>query len=258
MKKTIIILSLWSGIAIAQNGNVGINTENPKATLHIDAKFPLNPENSAGILIPIIQNFPLSQPTLNQNGMLVFFDANSNAGNGLEGFYFWDALSFQWKYIFQTNTTTRNLFRAAIVANTGFSTITSSNSNTNIWYKTNFNTIDTPDPTFSINANGDIVIGKAGTYSIIFTGGVTRLSPGMGAIQAETGIFIGSDITPSLSAKSPIPQSDNASRSVNFTISGIVSLAAGDILSVKTRRTTISDTDVLPASNYSIMLSNLN
>lgn len=63
---------------------VGINTENPQVTLHINAKNPQNPDSSAGILIPRVEVNPASG---NEKGQLIF---NSTEND----FYYWDGESW--------------------------------------------------------------------------------------------------------------------------------------------------------------------
>ncbi|WP_423818572.1 hypothetical protein V5739_13350 [Salinimicrobium sp. TIG7-5_MAKvit] len=67
-----IFLMLFCGKITAQ---VGINTYEPKAQLDIYTENPNSPEPTDGILIPRISNFPATNPSAQQHGMLVFFSS---------------------------------------------------------------------------------------------------------------------------------------------------------------------------------------
>jgi trimeric autotransporter adhesin len=77
--------------------NVGINTTDPKALLDIRVMNPATPSATDGILIPKVDNFPISNPTAAQEGMLVFLTAN--VGPYPKGFYYWDNATTTWKAI---------------------------------------------------------------------------------------------------------------------------------------------------------------
>ena len=89
----LVLLVLVNSFVYAQ---VGINVENPKATLDIGAIDINTPTNSEGLLIPRINDFPSTDPTVDQDGMMVFITGN---GAPLKGIYYWD---------FSTTTSTGN------------------------------------------------------------------------------------------------------------------------------------------------------
>ena len=76
---------------------VGINTTNPDAQLHIKSSNQVTPANNDGILIPRIDAFPITNPTIAQNSMMVYLTTLS-AGKQ-PGFYFWDNGTTSWKGI---------------------------------------------------------------------------------------------------------------------------------------------------------------
>lgn len=80
--KIIANVILLGAIFISTIGfsQVGINTQNPRATLQIDAVNPKNPESSAGILIPRVEKNPA---TGNEKGQLIYNVTDST-------FYYWD------------------------------------------------------------------------------------------------------------------------------------------------------------------------
>jgi len=82
MKKVILTIGILAGVSstFAQVGRVGINTNNPKATLHIEAynKDKDNKDNNPGLIIPNV-----SMDKLNENGheesTLVYYSEGSNS-----------------------------------------------------------------------------------------------------------------------------------------------------------------------------------
>jgi hypothetical protein len=92
MKKNILFFTiLFFNFSIAQ---VGINTTSPKASLDIQINDATNPTNEDGILIPRIDVFPTSNPTVDQNGMLVYL--TTTVGTSEPGFYYWDNPTTTW------------------------------------------------------------------------------------------------------------------------------------------------------------------
>ena len=71
-KLRIVFLSLAFIFPVFIFGQIGINTTNPKAALDIKASNPSTPNNQDGILIPRVAVFPSTNPTADQNGMLLF------------------------------------------------------------------------------------------------------------------------------------------------------------------------------------------
>ncbi|MFK5982364.1 MAG: tail fiber domain-containing protein [Flavobacteriaceae bacterium] len=76
----LLLIIIFFNISIAQ---VGIGNTNPKATLDITASNVATPSNTDGILIPRVNAFPVTNPTANQDGMLVFLTTTKI-------FYFWN------------------------------------------------------------------------------------------------------------------------------------------------------------------------
>ncbi|MBR9914921.1 MAG: hypothetical protein GYB32_08860 [Algicola sp.] len=72
---------------------VGVGNTEPKASLDISSSSLTNPNNTDGILIPRIDNFPSANPTIDQDGMMVFATGN---GTPTKGFYYWDNSSSSW------------------------------------------------------------------------------------------------------------------------------------------------------------------
>lgn len=81
--------------AINMHAQVGINTTTPHAQLEIKSSDASNPANTDGILIPKVDVFPATNPTADQDGMLVYL--TTDVGANLKGFCFWDNASTRWK-----------------------------------------------------------------------------------------------------------------------------------------------------------------
>ncbi len=82
-----VCLSFW---ATAQ---VGIGNTDPKASLDITASNAATPSNTDGLLIPRVDEFPVTDPTAAQDGMMVFV---TGAGTPSKGFYYWDNTGVSW------------------------------------------------------------------------------------------------------------------------------------------------------------------
>ena len=87
MKKIIFIsIILYPFLMVSQ---VGIGTTDPKSLLDIKVLNISNPTNEDGILIPRISDFPTTDPTADQNGMLIYHTGNKN-------FYYWENSAQKW------------------------------------------------------------------------------------------------------------------------------------------------------------------
>ena len=90
----LICLLFVSTTILAQ---VGINTTNPNAQLEIKSSDQANPANTDGILIPKVDAFPAINPTIDQDGMMVYL--TTDVGANLKGFYYWDNTNSVWKSV---------------------------------------------------------------------------------------------------------------------------------------------------------------
>jgi len=157
MKKIFIaIFCLASKFVFSQ---VGINTTTPKATVDIVASSTTTPTNNDGILIPRIDVFPATNPTIDQNGMLVFL--TTSTASYIAGFYYWDNGNTIWKPVSgadkdwlqvgtglppQTITDNKYTFGNAVIGKSAVSTDTKfevENTDTNVSLRLN-NTYDVP------------------------------------------------------------------------------------------------------------------
>lgn len=94
MKKIIPILFYL--LSIGLYAQVGVGTTNPQSALDIEASNVTNPANSDGILVPRVANFPTTDPTAAQDGMLLFYTGTSRSG---KGFYYWNQSITDWVFI---------------------------------------------------------------------------------------------------------------------------------------------------------------
>lgn len=79
------------------SAQVGINTTDPHAQFEIKSSNQANPEATDGILIPKVDAFPAINPTVDQDGMMVYL--TTDVGANLKGFYYWDNTNSIWKSV---------------------------------------------------------------------------------------------------------------------------------------------------------------
>jgi trimeric autotransporter adhesin len=95
MNKLKIIIALFvSGLSFSQ---VGINTTTPNAQLDIRSSNQALPSNKDGVLIPKIDVFPAINPSVDQDGMMVYL--TTAVGIKSPGFYYWDNSTISWQVI---------------------------------------------------------------------------------------------------------------------------------------------------------------
>ncbi|NNT70847.1 hypothetical protein HKT18_01340 [Flavobacterium sp. IMCC34852] len=92
IKKILLSLIILSGFE--SKAQVGINTTTPKAQLEIKSSNEATPANNDGLLIPKINAFPVTNPTADQQGMLVYL--TTTVGANTPGFYFWNNPTTAW------------------------------------------------------------------------------------------------------------------------------------------------------------------
>ncbi|MEK8179230.1 tail fiber domain-containing protein [Flavobacterium buctense] len=92
IKKIILLLLIVLGSE--SWAQVGINTTTPKAQLEIKSTNEATPANTDGLLIPKINAFPVTNPTVDQQGMLVYL--TTTIGANTPGFYYWNNPTTAW------------------------------------------------------------------------------------------------------------------------------------------------------------------
>ena len=98
MKKIILSLYFLISSLMTLNAQVGIGTTTPSAQLDIRSTNQVAPLNSDGILIPKVDAFPATNPTVAQQSMLVYLTtATTFLGNPKPiGFYYWNFPTLDW------------------------------------------------------------------------------------------------------------------------------------------------------------------
>ena len=98
MRLKLLLITMFCGASLF--AQVGIGTTTPKSALQIVASNATAPKNTDGILIPSIDNFPTINPTIDQDGMLVFLKTAtapaSTFGSNAIGFYYWSNPLTTW------------------------------------------------------------------------------------------------------------------------------------------------------------------
>ena len=84
---------------------VGIGTTTPNAQLEVASSNQAAPANTDGMLIPKIDDFPATNPTASQQGMLVYLTTATTflSTARTPGFYYWDFPTLNW-IVIQTST----------------------------------------------------------------------------------------------------------------------------------------------------------
>ncbi|WP_323789233.1 hypothetical protein [Psychroserpens sp.] len=100
MKQLFIFIAFV--LFINASAQVGIGNTNPQASLDITANNVATPSNTDGILIPRIDDFPVTNPGASQDGMMVFVTGN---GTPTKGFYYWDNAITTWVTVIGTQNT---------------------------------------------------------------------------------------------------------------------------------------------------------
>lgn len=96
MKTSTSLFLIFSLISCASYAQVGIGTTNPNAQIDIRSSDQTSPANTDGVIIPKIDEFPIANPTILQDGMMVYA---TGAGLPTNGFYYWDNTLDAWQSV---------------------------------------------------------------------------------------------------------------------------------------------------------------
>ncbi len=98
MKKIILFLCFIVFNLYQTNAQIGIGTTLPNAQLDIRSSNQATPANNDGILIPKVNVFPATNPTVAQQGMLVYLTTATTflATSRQPGFYYWNNPTSDW------------------------------------------------------------------------------------------------------------------------------------------------------------------
>lgn len=238
MKKYYIgAVLLFSTLATAQQGLVGINTEKPEASLHITDFGATNgvidaPRNKVGLKIPTHEALPdvafstEAEKNLSKekNAMLIHLDRPASATKeALQGFYYWDDNAYSWQNIIDNRQV--NLDTSKIII-TGSSLTNNINGASN--EKIVFDNIKTFDDDFTIDTNtNEIIVGKPASYYLLLIGSIEKQG-GAGGFTLNINNNNESLISSSVSVAA---DANGEYRTANFYISKIVKLEKNDRLS---------------------------
>lgn len=275
MKKilsSIFFLSiLWS---YAQQGRVGINTENPKATLHITDKTANDngiiekPHHKVGLKVPthtILPKVPYDTPeqknlSKEKNGMLIYTDIPVNGGDAEQGFYYWDNNSFSWENIVDSRETNIDISKTIVIGDRLKVALGRSNAQTEIV----LNQTKSFDPEFIIDTNtNELIIAKSSEYYVLVAGSLLKKG-GIAPFRLDVNTKSGGvkDNNKSFSAEvSTAADANGENRVANFYISKSLSLDKGDRVSLSVQATGDSSTsldEVTIKTPFSITLIKLN
>lgn len=92
METRLLLLLLM--VSVSVRAQVGVNTTSPNAQLDIRSSNQAAPTPTDGVLIPKVDAFPATNPTIAQQGMLVYLNVASG-GNPI-GFYYWNNPTTTW------------------------------------------------------------------------------------------------------------------------------------------------------------------
>lgn len=190
----IVFIGLILLTANLTHAQVGINNDDPKSTLDIQASATDMPSNTDGILVPRIGAFPSTDPGADQDGMMVFLTAAT--GSYTKGFHYWDNADGSWvrigefdqEWLQSTNSNGDDLIYAKEASLNGTDIVYLDNGRIGIG-------TDEPSESLEIRSNGDndfqLTSANANPPNIIFlnTGGTVE-SPAVLPADQEIGSII--------------------------------------------------------------------
>jgi len=153
-------------MTLSSAGNLAVGSVVADARLQVNASSVTNPAITDGILVPRVANFPLTNPTIAQNGMMIFL--TTAIGSNPAGFYYWDNASVSW---------------IGVGAKQNWSITGNSGTNPSNNY---VGTVDNADLTFRTNgteraritAAGDVGINTTAPTADLEVNGYTKLGSG--------------------------------------------------------------------------------
>lgn len=235
--KHLLSLLVAGAACISVQAQLGINTDAPKASLHIESSDPEMPSPNEGLLVPRVTSLNMTDPK--EKGLLVFLDFENEATPEIEkGFYWWNGTS--WIPFFSMNKVLKNF----TVTYAGFEStfregtpITESTSTNTRWMKLDSSTLVANDEgNFEINSNGELLVKKPGTYHILAIISLKSVSTDAGRDAYEAKVFVnGSEPSPNLRTAYGFPSGGTTYNS-NSTISGYVKLNANDRVAIQINR----------------------
>lgn len=217
MNKILLIQFFISNFLFSQ---VGINIDDPKATLHIEPYSITNPSQKDGILIPKSNDFP-TNPT--KKGHMIFIENNPSLA---DGFYYWDGIDWESFIIDKYDRS----FDSSIYVFTGLGySGTGDVSKRDVL----FDIMTAADLTNFLVKDNKITIGKTGKYHISFSSSLKK--PASSPTYRATYTYrVMKNNVEYMQTSSSIPNSSAAAASVST--SSLIELKKGDIISVTVQK----------------------
>lgn len=193
----------------------GVNTRDPKASLHIEPSSKSTPNGADGILIPRMSDYPGNGI---EKGQLIYL---INHPVDKEGFYFWDGTSWVWLINNYERTIDSSTYVASGTGYTGTGDIRT----------VNFSRLDAFDVSgFSVSGN-NVTVGKTGKYLITFTSSAKRSGAG-GPTQCNFvyALYVNNVALPASTGRVKASTSNEIPTATSAAFSTIVDLQVGDVL----------------------------
>ncbi|MCX2678364.1 hypothetical protein OOZ15_00275 [Galbibacter sp. EGI 63066] len=160
---------LFGSVLYSQTELTGVLTSTPITTLDIRAVDEVNPSNDTGIIVPRVTSLNIGDPK--ETGLLVFYETNDND----RGFYWWDGTAWQPFISLRTKTSNIPATYASCMADFTEGPITE-NLATSV-RTLEFESLQSNDPlNYELNANGELVVKKAGTYFMMAVAFISKTS----------------------------------------------------------------------------------
>ncbi|MCW3162366.1 hypothetical protein [Chryseobacterium oryctis] len=233
MKNIIYILAIVGNSFTCFSSQVGINTNVPLTTLEVKTKDISNPLKTDGVIIPRVTSLNLADSK--EHGLLVFLDYENPATEEIErGFYWWNNNTQNWIPFFSMNKMKKDKTITYVSCKNSFNEGNLTYSSTNL-RTLGFNSsslIANDEGNFEVNAAGELVVKKAGTYhvqavvSLNSSSSTTANSDQRDSYEAK--IFVnGAEPSPNIRTAYGFP-SGGLTFDSNSAMSGFVTLNAND------------------------------
>ncbi|WP_413532192.1 hypothetical protein [Empedobacter brevis] len=250
--KQILFLALCLFSESVVFSQVGINTKNPMVSLQIDAQNAINPESGVGLGVPIIDQFPLNNPTDLQNGMLVYL-RNTHDTNA-EGYYYWDGYEKHWEYIVDFKSMGLDTSKT-IVSGNKFNPDDLGGEEGEDSRLVPLTSINSLDPSFTLDSGG-LKVGKTSNYYLSFSGGVSKSADNT-VYVFKTEILINGKADSNLTSVNSVPGGAQDPRSAIFYIAATKELKKDDIITIRTTKTG-KESVIIVDTPYTLTLINMN
>ena len=210
---------------------VGVNTNTPKTTLEIRTADKNNPLSNEGVIVPRVTS--LNVTNAKEHGLLVFLDFEDPLTEAVErGFYWWNNTGNTWIPFFSMNKMTTDKTITYVSCKNTFNEGPLTSSSTNVrTLGFDINTLIANDTgNFEINASGELVVKKAGTYHVQGVLSLHSIGNGVNAARdAYEGMILvnGAEPAPNLRTAYGFPSGATIFDS-NSAISGFVTLNVND------------------------------